>query len=121
MGRRVLIVDDSVTMRDMVSYTLANAGFRVLEAENGADALRILEDNVVDLIITDINMPKLNGIELTRKVRCTVNNTFVPILCLTTETGGDIKADAKTAGATGWLQKPFDPDTLVETAKKVCL
>lgn len=121
MGRRILIVDDSATMRDMLTFTLANAGFTVIEADDGDNALSILENTTVDLIITDINMPRVNGIELTRIVRRTSDHAFVPILCLTTETSDEMKSEAKSAGATGWLRKPFDPDTLVQTAIKVCL
>jgi len=121
MCRRVLIVDDSVTMRDMLTFTLKAAGFSIIEADDGVNALKALEGNAVDLIITDINMPRLDGIELTRQVRQSEKLAFVPILCLTTETSDELKSRAKSAGATGWLQKPFDPDMLVHTAMKVCL
>ncbi len=121
MERRVLIVDDSVTMRDMLMYTLDNAGFTVLNAGDGVDALGVLENNSVNLIITDINMPRMNGIELIRQIRQTESHAFVPILCLTTETSETMKTDAKSAGATGWLKKPFEPDTLVKTVTKVCM
>jgi len=121
LDKRVLIVDDSVTMRDMVTYTLSNAGFTVFEADDGLNALDVLQNKSVDLVITDINMPRLDGIGLIQKIRKTEAHAFLPILCLTTETASDTKSDAKTAGATGWLAKPFDPETLVRAAMKVCL
>lgn len=121
MDRHVLIVDDSITMRDMLMYTLSNAGFTVFNAGDGIDALDVLEDNSVNLVITDINMPRMDGIELIRQIRKTQNHAFVPILCLTTETSEDMKADARSAGATGWIKKPFDPDKLIKTATKVCM
>lgn len=119
--KRVLIVDDSATMRDMVSYTLDTAGFKVVSAVDGVDALEKADGLPMDLIITDINMPRMDGIDLIEKLRELAEFKGVPILCLTTETGDDTKNAAKNAGATGWIQKPFDPDKLVRVARKVCL
>lgn len=121
MKRRVLIVDDSATMRDMVSYTLNNAGFDVLEAVDGEDALAVLAGERVDLVITDLNMPNLDGIGLTKKLRADPVHLATPILCLTTEREASTKNLAKMAGATGWIEKPFDPDRLVQAANKVCV
>ncbi len=121
MKRRVLIVDDSATMRDMVSYTLSNAGFEVLQATDGENAFTLLKSERVDLVITDINMPKLDGIGLTKKLRSEPKHRAIPILCLTTERETNIKDLAKLAGATGWIEKPFDPDRLVQVANKVCV
>ena len=119
--RKILVVDDSETMRDMASYTLENEGYDVVVAVDGLDALEMIEQNNFDLIITDINMPKLDGIELIRNAREIPKLKGVPILCLTTETGEDTKLAARSAGATGWIQKPFDPDRLIHAARKMCL
>ncbi len=119
-AKRVLVVDDSETMRDMVSYTLDSAGFEVIDAVDGMDALEKLTTTDVDLIVTDINMPRLDGIDLIIRLRSERLYKSTPILCLTTETGGDTKDAARSAGATGWVQKPFDPDKLVRVARKVC-
>ena len=121
MKKTVLVVDDSATMRDMVSYTLATAGFDVVEAEDGVDALDLLGDGRVDLIVTDINMPRLDGIGLIQRLRGQDGFKGTPILCLTTERGDDTKNAAREAGATGWIQKPFDPDKLVRAVKRICL
>ncbi|NQW02211.1 MAG: response regulator [Rhodospirillales bacterium] len=121
MKKRVLVVDDSVTMRDMVAYTMKSAGFTVFEADDGLNAIDFLDKQTVDLVITDINMPRLDGVGLIEKLRNSDINRFLPILCLTTETDPNLKNAAKSAGATGWLVKPFDPDVLVRAAHKVCL
>ncbi len=121
MKRRALIVDDSATMRDMVSYTLSNAGFEVLEANDGQAALSVLDTERVNIIITDINMPVLDGIGLITKVRQHPVHVATPILCLTTEQSSDFKNKAKSAGATGWIEKPFNPDRLIQTINKVCV
>jgi len=120
MAKRVLTVDDSKTMRDMVSFTLRKAGFDVNEAEDGAKALTVLGAHKFDLIITDLNMPNMDGISLIRNVRSSSHHRGVPILILTTESDGAKKADGKAAGATGWLVKPFSPDKLVELVNRVC-
>ena len=119
-GKQVLIVDDSETMRDMISYTLDSAGFVVTVAVDGLDALDKLKGLQVDLIITDINMPNMDGIDLIEALRDEPNFQGTPILCLTTEQGEDTKMAARSAGATGWIKKPFDPDKLVQVAQKVC-
>ena len=119
-AKRVLVVDDSETMRDMVSYTLDSAGFEVIDAFDGIDALEKLSATRVDIIVTDINMPRLDGIELIVRLRSEKAHKGTPILCLTTETGNDTKDAARSAGATGWVQKPFDPDKLVRVVRKVC-
>lgn len=120
--KRVLVVDDSETMRDMVSYTLDSAGFDVFVAVDGQDALeKVQDETAIDLVITDINMPRMDGIELIAALREKPAFQGVPILCLTTERGDGTKDAARSAGATGWIQKPFDPDKLVRVAQKVCL
>ena len=119
MSKRILAVDDSKTMRDMVCFTLRNAGFQVDEAEDGKVALGKLGTAKFDLIITDLNMPNMDGISLIRNVRAGTQNRAVPILILTSESDGAKKADGKAAGATGWLVKPFQPEQLLATIRKV--
>ena len=117
---RILTVDDSRSMRALLRMTLAGSGFSVVEAEDGQAALDWLEANEVDLIITDINMPRLDGFELIEKLR-EENRLHVgrPILVLTTEQTAEKRARAKEAGATGWLPKPFDPEQLVAAVRHV--
>lgn len=120
MSKRAITVDDSKTMRDMVVFTLKNAGFDVLEAEDGAAAISVLGNAPVDLIITDLNMPNMNGIELIKNLRSNPTYKFTPILMLTTEGDGTKKAEGKDAGATGWIVKPFNPEKLLQVVNKVC-
>jgi two-component system, chemotaxis family, chemotaxis protein CheY len=120
MAKRILTVDDSKTMRDMVSYTLRKAGFDVNEAEDGKKALVVLASARFDLVITDLNMPVMDGITLIRNVRSGSPHRNVPILILTTEADGAKKAEGKAAGATGWLVKPFSPEKLVDVVQRVC-
>ncbi|MBT8119007.1 MAG: response regulator [Gammaproteobacteria bacterium] len=115
----ILLVDDSVSMREMVSFTLNQAGHNITEAEDGVQALEIAQSNTFDLVITDINMPRMDGITLTAQLRGLDDFTFTPILILTTETSEPRKIEAKQAGATGWIEKPFDPDHLLATINKV--
>lgn len=120
MSKRILAVDDSKTMREMVTFTLRSAGFQVDEAEDGNVALGKLQAAKFDLIITDLNMPNLDGISLIKSVRAGSPHRAVPILILTTESDGAKKADGKAAGATGWLVKPFHPEKLIELVRRVC-
>ena len=120
MAKHVLTVDDSKTMRDMVAYTLRSAGFKVSEAEDGQNALQVLRSVSVDLVITDLNMPKMDGVGLIRALRADAKHRTVPILMLTTESDPAKKNEGRTAGATGWLVKPFNPDKLVELVNRVC-
>ncbi len=115
-----MTVDDSKTMRDMIAFTLKRAGFQVSEAEDGQKALSALHGTSVDLIITDLNMPVLDGVGLIRAVRQDPKHRSVPILMLTTEGDPAKKAEGRSAGATGWLVKPFDPDKLVDLVRRVC-
>ncbi len=117
--RKVLIVDDSVSMRQMVGFTLRQGGFEAIEAEDGQDALNKLKGVTVDLIITDLNMPVMDGITLIRNVRQQPGMKTKPILMLTTEGLATKKEEGKAAGATGWIVKPFDPDKLLQTIAKV--
>jgi two-component system, chemotaxis family, chemotaxis protein CheY len=115
----ILAVDDSASMRQMVSFTLKNAGYNVVEAVDGQDALEKAHSRDFDLVLTDQNMPRMDGIGLTRKLRDHPKFRNTPILILTTESSDQMKQAGRGAGATGWLVKPFDPNKLIEVIKKV--
>lgn len=115
----ILAVDDSPSMRKMVSFTLTGAGYRVIEAVDGQDAYEKAQAHSVDLVLADQNMPNLDGIGLTRKLRDNPAYKTVPILILTTESSDQMKQAGRSAGATGWLVKPFDPNRLIEVIRKV--
>jgi two-component system chemotaxis response regulator CheY len=115
----ILAVDDSVSMREMVSFTLKGAGHTVIEAADGKQALDLAGKNKVDLILTDVNMPNMDGISLIRSLRAMPDYRFTPMLMLTTESGDGKKQEGKAAGATGWIVKPFNPDQLLATVSKV--
>ena len=121
MSKYALTVDDSVTMREMVAFTLRNAGFDVLEAGDGEDAIETLKsaDNKVNIIITDLNMPKMDGVSLIRKLRADPNYKTTPILMLTTEGDSTSKDQGREAGATGWIVKPFNPEKLLNVISRV--
>jgi len=119
MMDKILICDDSAAMRQMVKLTLNNTNYEVNEAENGLDALELAKIYQFDLIITDVNMPKLDGLSLVHELRALPQYQFKPILLLTTETDPKKKKTAKMAGATGWIIKPFDPDKLLAAIRKV--
>jgi len=116
---KILAVDDSASMRQMVSFTLKGAGYEVVEAVDGKDALQKAQAGKADLVLTDVNMPNMDGISLVKHLRSLPNYKFTPILLLTTESAPEKKQEGKTAGATGWLVKPFNPDQLLTTIKKV--
>ena len=115
----ILAVDDSPSMRQMVAFTLKNAGFNVVEAVDGQDAYDKTGARDFDLVLTDQNMPRLDGIGLTKKLRDNPKFKTTPILILTTESSDQMKQAGRSAGATGWLVKPFDPAKLLEVIKKV--
>lgn len=115
----ILAVDDSTSMRQMVSFTLKGAGYDVTEARDGVEALNLAKTGKFNLVITDVNMPNMDGITLTKELRTLPAYKFVPILTLTTESSQDKKMAGKQAGATGWIVKPFNPDQLLATVKKV--
>ncbi len=117
--RSILAVDDSPSMRKMVSFTLSSAGFKVVEAVDGVDALEKAQAENIDLVLADQNMPRLDGIGLTRKLRENPKFKGTPILILTTESSDLMKQAGRAAGATGWLVKPFDPNRLIEVIQKV--
>ncbi|KLN59928.1 Fis family transcriptional regulator [Kiloniella spongiae] len=120
MGLKVLTVDDSKTMRDMVSFTLKGAGHNVIEASDGCEALRVLGGDRVDLVITDVNMPNMDGLTLCKEIRSNPTHRLTPILVLTTESDGNKKNEGRSVGATGWIVKPFNPEKLLQVVNKVC-
>lgn len=119
MNKTIMAVDDSASVRQMVSFTLREAGYAVIEACDGKDALLKLSSGPFNLILTDLNMPNMDGIELIRKVRQDPKYKFIPILLLTTESQNEKKLEGKAAGATGWIVKPFKPEQLISVVKKV--
>jgi two-component system, chemotaxis family, chemotaxis protein CheY len=119
MGKTVLTVDDSPSIRQMVSFTLKGAGYDVVEATDGKDGLNKAKGSQAHLVLTDQNMPEMDGITLVKSLRGLPQYATVPILMLTTESSDQMKAQGRAAGATGWLVKPFDPQRLLEVVKKV--
>lgn len=115
----ILTVDDSASMRQMVTFTLKSAGHEVTEAIDGVDALEKAKQGNYELVITDVNMPNMDGITLTRELRDLTDYKYTPILTLTTESDKNKKQEGKNAGATGWIIKPFNPEQLLLTIKKV--
>ena len=120
MGKTVLVVDDSVSMRQMVSFTLTGAGYEVVEAGDGKEAVDKLNGGAKpNLVITDLNMPNMDGITLIKAIRAMGPHKFTPILMLTTESSDAKKKEGQGAGATGWVVKPFNPEQMLATIKKV--
>jgi two-component system, chemotaxis family, chemotaxis protein CheY len=118
-NHRILAVDDSASMRQMVSFTLKSAGFDVAEAEDGVAALDLARKEKFNLVLADVNMPNMDGIALIKALRAEADYKFTPMLMLTTESGSDKKLEGKAAGATGWIVKPFNPEQLIATIQKV--
>jgi len=119
MLKQILIVDDSESIREVLAFSIANAGYEVLVACDGLDALKYFDGRTIDLLLTDYHMPKLNGLELILKVRQLEPYKFLPILVLTTENQLKIMKEARECGATGWLTKPFNTEKLLQTLRKV--
>lgn len=119
MTLTICTVDDSQSIREMMTYTLKEAGFIVLEAEDGQKALEVLEKNTADVVITDLNMPNMDGLTLIKSLRAKPQYSGTPILMLTTESDAEKKVAGKAAGATGWIVKPFNPDNLITVIKKI--
>lgn len=115
----ILAVDDSASMRRMVRATLQSAGYGVVEAADGQEALDFARDNPVDLVITDVNMPRMDGITLVSELRCLPGYRLTPLLLLTTESSMEKKLEGRKAGATGWIVKPFNPAQLLATLARV--
>jgi two-component system chemotaxis response regulator CheY len=120
MGKRVMAVDDSATVRKVLQATLTAAGYEVVEAIDGADALEKLSGDSVDMLVTDLNMPNVDGIDLIQEVRQKPGNRFMPIIMLTSESQPEKKSAGKAAGASGWITKPFNPDQLLAIVRMVC-
>ena len=120
MSKTALVVDDSASLRQMVVFTLRQAGFSVLEGANGQEGVQQLKGQRVELIITDLNMPVMDGIEFIKQVRAIAAYKFTPILILTTESQQTKRQEGKAAGATGWLVKPFNPEQVLQVVGKVC-
>ena len=119
MTARILTVDDSASVRMTTKIALTNAGYSVTEAVDGAEGLSKAKSDSFDLVVTDLNMPNMNGLEMIEELRKSSAHTGLPIIFLTTESDGGLKTRAKAAGATGWMTKPFDPEQLVKIVRKV--
>jgi two-component system, chemotaxis family, chemotaxis protein CheY len=118
-GQVILAVDDSASMRQMVRYTLEGAGYKVIQAADGVEALELAKSRPADLVLTDVNMPRMDGLTLVRELRSLQSYKFTPMLVLTTESGQETKQRGKQAGATGWIVKPFNPEQLLATIARV--
>jgi two-component system chemotaxis response regulator CheY len=119
MSITILAVDDSPSIRMMLTFTLRENGYRVIEAQDGRDGLAKLRQEPVDMVITDLNMPNMDGIGLVRGIRENPSSRFTPVIMLTTESHDLRKQEARAAGATGWITKPFRPEQLLAVVKKV--
>src|ERR1700691_1125733 len=119
MAKKILEVDDSPTIRQLVKMTLSRAGYEVTEAEDGAKGLQKASAEAFDMVLSDINMPQMTGIEMLRSLRKLDQYKFTPIVLVTTESQPEKKAEGKAAGATGWIVKPFEPDQLLAVVTKV--
>ena len=117
--KKILAVDDSASMRSMLSFTINKAGYQTTEAEDGVHGLEVANGSKFDLIVTDINMPNMNGFELIEELRKLDTYKYTPILVLSTEFSAEKKAKGRQVGATGWLVKPFDPDQLISVISRV--
>lgn len=118
--KRIMTVDDSATVRQVLNMTLSGAGYEVIEAKDGQDALTKLSEKAVDVIVTDLNMPNLDGVGLIENIRGLPGNRFLPIIMLTTESQPEKKQEGKRAGASGWITKPFRPEQLLSVVRMIC-
>lgn len=118
MSKAILVVDDTRSMRKMVASVLAAAGFSVEEAADGAEALEKARGRVFDLVVTDHNMPRMDGVTLVRSLRGLAEYDNVALIVLSTETGSELKAQGREAGATGWMAKPFDPNRMLDIVRQ---
>jgi two-component system chemotaxis response regulator CheY len=119
VSKTILLVDDSDSMRLMIGFTLRTAGYQVVEAVDGEDALKKISAASINMLVTDLNMPKVDGIELIRRVRALPNYKYIPIVMVTTESQEEKKQAGRAAGATGWVVKPFKGEQLVAVARKL--
>lgn len=121
MPKQIMIVDDSASLRQVVSIALTNAGYETIEAEDGAQALNQLDGKKIHLVICDVNMPIMDGISFVKKVKQMPNYRFLPIIMLTTESGENRKLEGQAAGARAWVVKPFKPEQMLEAVSKLIL
>lgn len=119
MAKVILAVDDSASMRKMVHFTLSGAGYDVVQAVDGVEALEYARGHAVDIVLTDVNMPRMDGISLVKELRALPTYRYTPMLVLTTESSQEKKIEGKQAGATGWIVKPFNPEQLLATIARV--
>lgn len=119
MSKQILVVDDSESIREVLVFALENAGYQVVTAIDGMDALNFLDGRHIDLVLTDYHMPHMTGLQLIGEIRKMDSYKFMPILILTTENQIDLMREAKNSGATGWLMKPFNTEKLIQTLRKV--
>ena len=119
MAKTILVVDDSASLRQVVSLTLKRAGYEVMEAGDGREALGKLDGTRVNLIVSDVNMPNMDGISMVREIRKDPTNRFTPIIMLTTESQDDMKQKGKEAGVKAWMVKPFKPDQMLNAVSKI--
>jgi two-component system chemotaxis response regulator CheY len=119
MNKKIMVVDDSHSVRQMICFSLKRADFEILEAGNGEDALQKINGSLIDMLITDLDMPKMGGIELIKNIRRISKYRAVPIAILTTESDDSVKQKAKAAGANGWITKPFRPNQLVGVVNRM--
>lgn len=119
MEKTIMTVDDSASIRMMVSFSLKDAGFEVVEAVDGIDALAKLDQHDISMVIADVNMPEMDGIQFVKKMRVHPKYKFTPVVMLTTESHESMKEKGREAGATGWIVKPFKPDQLISIVRKV--
>jgi len=120
MAKRVMAVDDSATVRQVLVMAMEGVGYEVVEATDGGDALQKLQSNHVDMLVTDLNMPNMDGISLIKEVRQKPGNRFLPIIMLTNDAQPETKALGKKAGASGWITKPFRPEQLLAVVRMIC-
>jgi two-component system chemotaxis response regulator CheY len=119
MAKKVMIVDDSNAIRQSLAFTLKSAGYEVVEASNGVDALNLMKEHAIGLFISDVNMPEMDGITLLKKIKADKDYNHTPVIMLTTEASGDMINEGKEAGAKAWMIKPFQPDQLLGAVKKL--
>lgn len=119
MSKKIMVVDDSNAIRQSLSFTLKSAGYEVVEAANGVDALNLMKQHTVGLFISDVNMPEMDGITLLKKIKEDKDYNHTPVIMLTTESSGEMINEGKSAGAKAWMIKPFTPDQLLDAVKKL--
>lgn len=119
MNKNALVVDDSLVIRRLVAQTLKGVGYEIVQAANGKEAVSAARGNPFALVVTDLNMPVMNGIELIKELRCLPEHRFTPIVFLTTEVDEQLRDEARGAGATAWIQKPFHPDKVLSVVQRI--